>query len=216
MRFPIRNIFPRWQIWVHCLSVHSFHLLPFCCYVLSVAQLLLFSGDFGITRLHSGTTCILEHFFRTYMFPFVHSTKKRCRSTLHRSHMLKTVFVCALAGCISKAIPHNSKCRYGERGAADAKPKAQIILDAAKVSAASGGNSEPKQGQRSQSARGFCPRSTMRVPQPDIIEHFGNADAVPQPPKRCLSRQAGIVRCCPKTSTHHASFLPRGRNFYTM
>ena len=40
------------------------------------------------------------------------------------------------------AIPHNSKCRYGERGAADAKPKAQIILDAAKVSAASGGNSE--------------------------------------------------------------------------
>ncbi|MDD6712903.1 MAG: hypothetical protein PUE42_01405 [Subdoligranulum sp.] len=28
----------------------------------------------------------------------------------------------------SKAIPHNSKCRYGERGAADAKPKAQIIL----------------------------------------------------------------------------------------
>ncbi len=94
------------------------------------------------------------------------------------------------------AIPHNSKCRYGERGAADAKPKAQIILDAAKVSAANGGNSEPKQGQRSQSARGFCPRSTMRVPQPDIIEHFGNADAGPQLPERCLSRKAGIVRCC--------------------
>ena len=93
-----------------------------------------------------------------------------------------------------RAIPHNSKYRYGERGAAAAKPKAQIILDAAKVSAASGGNSEPKQGQRSQSARGFCPRSTMRVPQPDIIEHFGNADAVPQLPERCLSRQAGIVR----------------------
>ena len=98
-----------------------------------------------------------------------------------------------------KAIPHNSKCRYGERGAADAKPKAQIILDAAKVSAASGGYSEPKQGQRSQSARGFCPRSTMRVPQPDIIEHFGNADAVPQLPERCLSRKAGIVRCCLKS-----------------
>ena len=97
-----------------------------------------------------------------------------------------------------KAIPHNSKCRYGERDAAAAKPKAQIILDAAKVSAASGGNSEPKQGQRSQSARGFCPRSTMRVPQPDIIEHFGNADAVPQLPERCLSRKAGIVRCCLK------------------
>ena len=97
---------------------------------------------------------------------------------------------------IVRAIPHNSKCRYGERGAAAAKPKAQIILDAAKVSAASGGNSEPKQGQRSQSARGFCPRSMMRVPQSDIIEHFGNADAVPQLPERCLSRKAGIVRCC--------------------
>ncbi|WP_294769805.1 hypothetical protein, partial [uncultured Gemmiger sp.] len=23
-----------------------------------------------------------------------------------------------------------------------------------------------------------------------------NADAVPQPPERCLSRKAGIVRCC--------------------
>ena len=103
---------------------------------------------------------------------------------------------------IFEAIPHNSKCRYGERGAADAKPKAQIILDAAKVSAASGGNSEPKQGQRSQSARGFCPRSTMRVPQPDIIEHFGNADAVPQLPERCLSRKAGIVRCCLKHITN--------------
>ena len=28
-----------------------------------------------------------------------------------------------------RAMPHNSKCRYGERGAAAAKPKAQIILD---------------------------------------------------------------------------------------
>ena len=115
---------------------------------------------------------------------------------------------------VFKAIPHNSKCRYGERGTADAKPKAQIILDAAKVSAASGGNSEPKQGQRSQSARGFCPRSTMRVPQPDIIEHFGNADAVPQPPERCLSRKAGIMRCCPNFDRAHsqrfggASFTP--------
>ena len=57
-----------------------------------------------------------------------------------------------------RAIPHNSKCRYGKRGAADAKPKAQII---------------------------GC-----------LIEHFGNADAVPQLPERCLSRKAGIVRCC--------------------
>ena len=86
--------------------------------------------------------------------------------------------------------------RYGERGAAAAKQKAQRILCAAKVSAAGGGYSEPKQGQRSQSARGFCPRSTMRVPQPDILEHFCNADGAPQPLERCLSRQAEIVRCC--------------------
>ena len=31
-----------------------------------------------------------------------------------------------------------------------------------------------------------------------IIEHFGNADAVPQLPERYLSRKAGIVRCCLK------------------
>ena len=116
---------------------------------------------------------------------------------------------------IPRAIPHNSKCRYGERGAADAKPKCSIILDAAKVSAASGGNSEPKQGQRSQSARGFCPRSTMQVPQPDIIEHFGNADAVPQPPKRCLSRKAGIVRCCPKICFSYLPFSPTHFPEYT-
>ena len=29
-----------------------------------------------------------------------------------------------------------------------------------------------------------------------LIEHFGNADAVPQLPERCLSRKAGIVWCC--------------------
>ena len=119
-----------------------------------------------------------------------------------------------MEAAIIMAIPHNSKCRYGERGAADAKPKAQIILDAAKVSAASGGNSGPKQGQRSQSARGFCPRSTMRVPQPDIIEHFGNADAVPQLPQRCLSRKAGIVRCCPSKIRKDVEAMKRFRVFY--
>jgi len=55
--------------------------------------------------------------------------------------------------------------------------------------------------------RGFCPRSTMRVPQPDIIEHFGNADAVPQLPERCLSRKAGIVRCCLYSLLFIISFL---------
>ncbi|WP_291221422.1 hypothetical protein, partial [Gemmiger sp.] len=28
-------------------------------------------------------------------------------------------------------------------------------------------------------------------------------DAVPQPPERCLSRQAGIMRYCPKISKNH-------------
>ncbi|MFR7618531.1 MAG: hypothetical protein ACLUZX_11610 [Subdoligranulum sp.] len=31
-----------------------------------------------------------------------------------------------------------------------------------------------------------------------LIEHFGNTDAVPQLPERCLCRKAGIVRCCLK------------------
>ena len=116
-----------------------------------------------------------------------------------------------------RAIPHNSKCRYGERGAAAAKPKAQIILDAAKVSAASGGYSEPKQGQRSQSARGFCPEARcgyrnptlssilatqMPCRTPSRSEALRSATAAcggswrGDPPERCLSRQAGIVRCC--------------------
>ncbi len=45
----------------------------------------------------------------------------------------------------------------------------------------------------------------MRVPQPDIFEHFGNADAVPQLPERCLSRKAGIVRCCPNCGVRTTS-----------
>ena len=132
----------------------------------------------GILEQGGGTQCRKERHSAAFLSPrALYFLRTVCHG--RTVHGLPTIF---------KAIPHNSKCRYGERGATAAKPKAQIILDAAKVSAASGGNSEPKQGQRSQSARGFCPRSTMRVPQPDIIEHFGNADAVPQPPERCLSR----------------------------
>jgi len=50
----------------------------------------------------------------------------------------------------------------------------------------------------------------MRAPQPDIIEHFGNADTVPQLPERCLSRKAGIVRCCLKNKNKKAP--PAGQN----
>ena len=77
-------------------------------------------------------------------------------------------FIFALYYNRTKAIPHNSKCRYDERGAAAAKPKAHIMLDAAKVSAASGGCSEPKQGQRSQSARGFCPEARCGYRNPTL------------------------------------------------
>ena len=56
-----------------------------------------------------------------------------------------------------RAIPHNSKCRYGKRGAAAAKPKAQIILDAAKVSAASGGNSGTEAGAAVAECEGLLP-----------------------------------------------------------
>ncbi|MDD6713942.1 MAG: hypothetical protein PUE42_06815 [Subdoligranulum sp.] len=43
--------------------------------------------------------------------------------------MCNRFLFCVKQGCrYDKAIPHNSRCRYGERGAADAKPKAQIIL----------------------------------------------------------------------------------------
>ena len=98
---------------------------------------------------------------------------------------------------VFRAIPHNSKCRYGERGAADAKPKAQIILDTAKVSAASGGNSEAKQGQRSQSARGFCP------PKHDAGTATRHYRAFWQ--RRCRAAAAGAVL---KPSGGNCAVLP--------
>ena len=148
------------------------------------------------------------------------------------------IFIClsAVVYCLSsaqtpfsKAIPHNSKCRYGERGAANAKPKAQIILDAAKVSAASGGCSEPKQGQRSQSARGFCPEARCGYRNPTLSsilatqlpcrtpsrsEALRSATAAcggswrGDPPERCLSRKAGIMRCCLRNVLRFS--LPKG------
>ena len=79
-----------------------------------------------------------------------------------------------------KAIPHNSKCRYGERGAADAKPKAQIILDAAKVSAASGGNSEPKHdaGTATRHYRAFWQRRCRAAAAGAVLKPSGGNCAV--------------------------------------
>ena len=70
--------------------------------------------------------------------------------TIQKQLILKKISYGSLNGALvpdqdkDKAIPHNSKCRYGERGA---------------------------------------------------------ADAVPQLPERCLSRKAGIMRCCHKFET---------------
>ena len=56
---------------------------------------------------------------------------------------------------------------------------------------------------REESKGGVLPEALFEVvdeirtlPGLHVDEHFGNADAVPQLPERCLSRKAGIVRCC--------------------
>ena len=78
------------------------------------------------------------------------------------------------------AIPHNSKCRYGERGAAAAKPKAQIILCVlSSILATQMPCRTPSRSEALRSATAACGGSWRG-----------------DPPERCLSRQAGIVRGC--------------------
>ena len=125
-----------------------------------------FRTYFALVILLSSDFC----FSLLYLYPTVLSEHKKAFPAAQRERFW---FVFCFI-FFFMAIPHNSKCRYGERGVADAKPKAQIILD--------------------------C-----------LIEHFGNADAVPQPSERRLSRQAGIVRyylnmgVCPLYQTATAS-----------
>ena len=79
-----------------------------------------------------------------------------------------------------RAIPHNSKCRYGERGAAAAKPKAQIILDVlSSILATQMPCRTPSRSEALRSATAACGGSWRG-----------------DPPERCLSRKAGIMRCC--------------------
>ena len=67
-----------------------------------------------------------EFHFITHLFVSPPKKKdKRMQRCIFPLHLCILIFY----DFISMAIPHNSKCRYGERGAADAKPKAQIILD---------------------------------------------------------------------------------------
>ena len=42
----------------------------------------------------------------------------------------------------------------------------------------------------------FAPEARCGYRNPTLSSIFGNADAVPQLPERCLSRKARIVRCC--------------------
>ena len=70
------------------------------------------------------------------------------------------------------AIPHNSKCRYGERGAAAAKPKAQIILDVlSSILATQMPCRTPSRSEALRSATAACGGSWRG-----------------DPPERCLSR----------------------------
>ena len=79
-----------------------------------------------------------------------------------------------------RAIPHNSKCRYGERGAAAAKPKAQIILCVlSSILATQMPCRTPSRSEALRSATAACGGSWRG-----------------DPPERCLSHKAGIVRCC--------------------
>ena len=83
-----------------------------------------------------------------------------------------------------RAIPHNSKCRYGERGAAAAKPKAQIILCVLlSILATRMPCRTPSRSEALRSATAACGGSWRG-----------------DPPERCLSRKAGIMRCCPKSA----------------
>ena len=78
-----------------------------------------------------------------------------------------------------RAIPHNSKCRYGERGAAAAKPKAQIILCVlSSILATQMPCRTPSRSEALRSATAACGGSWRG-----------------DPPERCLSRKAGIMRC---------------------
>ena len=79
-----------------------------------------------------------------------------------------------------RAIPHNSKCRYGERGAAAAKPKAQIILCVlSSILATQMPCRTPSRSEALRSATAACGGSWRG-----------------DPPQRRLSRKAGIMRCC--------------------
>ena len=84
----------------------------------------------------------------------------------------------------SKALPHNSKGRYGERGAAAAKPKAQIILDAAKVSAPVAETANRSRGSGRRVRGAFAPEARCGYRNPTLSSIL--ATQMP-----CRSRRSG-------------------------
>ena len=79
-----------------------------------------FRTYFALVILLSSDFC----FSLLYLYPTVLSEHKKAFPAAQRERFW---FVFCFI-FFFMAIPHNSKCRYGERGVADAKPKAQIIL----------------------------------------------------------------------------------------
>ena len=131
-----------------------------------------FRTYFALVILLSSDFC----FSLLYLYPTVLSEHKKAFPAAQRERFW---FVFCFI-FFFMAIPHNSKCRYGERGVADAKPKAQIILDAAKVSAASGGNSEPKHdaGTATRHYRVFWQRRCRAAAAGAVLEPLGGNCAV--------------------------------------
>ena len=110
----------------------------------------------------------------------IYSDTPPCAINFGIKNNRSTAVHCNVPVVFIRAIPHNSKCRYGERGAAAAKPKAQIILDVlSSILATQMPCRTPSRSEALRSATAACGGSWRG-----------------DPPKRCLSRKAGIVRCC--------------------
>ena len=101
-------------------------------------------------------------------------------NVLFRQFRLLTAQAGSIPAAIRLIFENCYKCRYGERGAADAKPKAQIILDASKVSAASGGYSEPKHdaGTATRHYRAFWQRRCRAAAAGAVLKPQGGNCAV--------------------------------------
>ena len=127
--FPLLYSLYRWHV---CFCI----IHPSASY--TAEETLLFPGTYWSNNCYAGLKFPHSSYFLFYMFSKVYlKTKKMTDISQTQAEFKAKSRRNPL--WIPRAIPHNSKCRYGERGA---------------------------------------------------------ADAVPQLPERCLSRKAGIVRCC--------------------